>query len=74
MFRHFCGPMPGNRRRNRSSLRTIASAISATGSTSARAATSGPMSFTVISRSKNSRSSSRANPISTGRGWSRVAW
>lgn len=34
----------------------------------------GPMSFTVISRSKNSLSRSEVKPISTGRGWSRVAW
>ena len=74
MLRHFCGPIPGSRRRKRSSFRTIASAMSAIGATSARAATSGPTSFTVMSRSKNSRSTSRANPISTGRGWSRVAW
>ena len=42
MLRHFCGPMPGSRRRKRSSFRTIASAMSAIGRTSARAATSGP--------------------------------
>ncbi len=33
----------------------------------------GPMSFTVISRSKNSLSRSEVKPMSTGRGWSRVA-
>ena len=68
MFFAFCGPMPGSPRRNFSSWRAIASASSATGRASARAATIGPMSFTVMSFSKNSLSSSEVNPISTGRG------
>ena len=74
MFLAFCGPIPGRPRRNFSSCRAIAPASSATGSASARAATIGPMSFTVISFSKNSLSRSDVKPISTGRGWSRVAW
>ena len=48
--------------------------MSLTGEASARAATSGPTSFTVISFSKNSLSSSDVNPIRTGRGWFWVAW
>ncbi|PYM83698.1 MAG: hypothetical protein DME09_10215 [Candidatus Rokuibacteriota bacterium] len=68
MFLAFCGPIPGSRRSARSSCRAIAAASSATGATSARAATIGPMSFTVISFSKNSRSRSEVKPIRTGRG------
>ena len=74
MFLAFCGPMPGRARRNFSSWRAIAAASSPTGTASARAATMGPMSFTVMSFSKNSLSRSAVNPMSTGRGWSRVAW
>ncbi|PYM35863.1 MAG: hypothetical protein DME17_11410 [Candidatus Rokuibacteriota bacterium] len=68
MFFAFCGPIPGSWRSARSSCRAIAAASSATGATSARAATIGPMSFTVISFSKNSRSRSEVKPIRTGRG------
>ncbi len=74
MFLAFCGPMPGSRLRYPSSWRAMAAAISPTGAASERAATSGPTSFTVISFSKNSRSSSDVNPMSTGRGWFWVAW
>ena len=74
MFFAFCGPMPGSERRYFSSWRAIAPASSATGAASARAATIGPMSLTVTSFSKNSLSRSEVKPISTGRGWSRVAW
>jgi len=74
MFFAFCGPMPGSARRYFSSWRAIAAATSATGTASARAAIIGPTSFTVMSFSKNSLSRSDVKPISTGRGWSRVAW
>jgi hypothetical protein len=74
MFLAFCGPIPGKARRYFSSWRAMAAASSPTGAASARAATIGPMSFTVISFSKNSLSRSDVKPISTGRGWSRVAW
>ena len=46
----------------------MAAASSATGAASERAATIGPMSFTVISFSKNSLSRSLVKPMSTGRG------
>ena len=74
MFFAFCGPIPGSARRYFSSWRAIAAASSPTGAASARAATMGPMSFTVISFSKNSLSRSDVKPMRTGRGWSRVAW
>jgi hypothetical protein len=51
----------------------MAAAMSPTGAASARAATSGPTSFTVMSFSKNSLSSSEVKPMSTGRGWFWVA-
>ncbi len=73
MFFAFWGPIPGSPRRYFSSPRAIAAASSVTGAASARAAIIGPMSFTVIRRSKNSLSRSEVKPISTGRGWSRVA-
>jgi hypothetical protein len=66
--------MPGSDRKYFSSCRAMAAAISPTGAASARAATIGPMSFTVMSFSKNSLSSSEVKPMRTGRGWSRVAW
>src|SRR5439155_852232 len=68
MFFAFCWPMPGSARRYFSSWRAIAAATSATGAASARAATIGPTSFTVMSFSKNSLSRSDVNPIRTGRG------
>jgi hypothetical protein len=68
MFLAFWGPMPGSARRNFSSWRAMAEATSPTDTASARAATMGPMSFTVISFSKNSLSSSLVNPMRTGRG------
>ncbi len=68
MFLAFCGPTPGRPRKNFSSWRAMAAASSPTGSASARAATIGPMSFTVISFSKNSLSRSEVKPIRTGRG------
>ena len=74
MFFAFWGPIPGSARRYFSSWRAIAAASSATGDASARAAIIGPMSFTVISFSKNSLSRSLVKPMRTGRGWSRVAW
>ena len=74
MFLAFCGPMPGSDLRYFSSWRATAAAISPTGADRARAATIGPMSFTVMSFSKNSLSSSVVNPMRIGRGWSRVAW
>ena len=73
MFFAFCGPMPGRPLRYFSSWRAMAAASSATGAASARAATMGPMSLTVMSLSKNSLSRSEVKPMSTGRGWSRVA-
>ncbi len=68
MFLAFWGPMPGSARRYFSSCRAMAAASSATGAASARAATMGPMSFTVMSFSKNSLSRSEVKPMSTGRG------
>ena len=68
MFFAFWGPIPGKARRYFSSCRAMAAASSATGAARARAATMGPMSFTVISFSKNSLSRSEVKPIRTGRG------